>query len=218
MARYGLVLFDFDGTLYDTFPGVSENLRNTLRILERDPMPEGFEWRRTVGPPLEDIFHRLLGVPQDRTAEACLVYRDHYDAVAAPLCRLFEGMEDCLRRLSEAGIPMGIASSKSPRSIAETMGGDSVRGLFRVILGPSDRAPHLSKTDAILRAAEAVGVPAERTLMVGDTRYDAEGALRAGMDFCAVSWGYAADGDFDPWPCVLKADRPADIADYVLEL
>ena len=218
MARYGLVLFDFDGTLYDTFPGVSENLRHTLRVLGRDPMPVDFDWRLAVGPPLEDIFSRLLNVPEDLVPRACELYRANYPAVAAPLCRLFGGMEECLRRLSGAGIGLGVASSKHQRSIAETMGNAGVRSLFSVSMGPSDEAPLLSKTAAILRAAETAGVPAYRILMVGDTWYDAEGALKAGMDFCAVSWGYAADGDFDPWPCVLKADRPADIADYVLEL
>lgn len=217
MPRYDLVLFDCDGTLYDTRPGLTANFKNTLRVMGLPPMPEDFEWRRAVGPLLEDIFPGLLGVPEDRVKEACGIYRDNYRDIAPPLCRLFDGMEECLRTLRDAGVKVGVASSKHQRSLAETMAGDGVRLLFSVIMGPSEEDPLMSKAEAIRRAAEAAGVPASRTLMVGDTWYDAEGALEAGMDFCAVSWGYAGEGDFDPWPCVLKADDPSRITSFVLE-
>ncbi len=216
MHRYDLVLYDCDGTLYDTFPGLRANFENTLKEMGRDPMPDSFNWRLCIGPPLEDIFPRLLGVPEELVDEACRIYRANYRTVAAPLCRLFDGMEESCERLHAAGIKLGVASSKHQRSLATTMEHDNIRLLFSVIMGPSDEDPLLTKTAAILNAAQATGVPADRILMVGDTWYDAEGALQAGMDFCSVSWGYAAEGDFDSWPRVLAADRPSDITDFVI--
>lgn len=217
MPRYDLVLFDCDGTLYDTFPGLKANYENTLRQMGLPAMPDDFNWRVCIGPLLTYIFPSLLGVPQERTEEACAVYRKNYKDIAAPLCRLFEGIEQCCDRLYEGGVKLGVASSKHVHSLDLTMSGDRIRELFCVVSGPTDAEPGMSKTEAIAAAVRSTGVPVERVLMVGDTRFDAIGAAEAGVDFCSVSWGFASEGDFDGVPCVLSADEPDEIASFVLE-
>ena len=50
MSKYELVLFDCDGTLYNTYPGVRANYENTLKTLGKPPMPEDYDWNRCIGP------------------------------------------------------------------------------------------------------------------------------------------------------------------------
>lgn len=212
--RYDLVIYDCDGTLYDTFPGITADLILTLDEMNCAPMPENYDWRPCVGPPLDDIFGTLLGVPADRVAEACAIYRRNYASIVIPNCVLFDGVADSLNELAAAGVELGIASSKNQRSLNQTMEKDGLAPMFSCILGPTAEMP-LSKTELIINASSITGVSVDRILMVGDTRFDAIGAAEAGIDFAAALWGYGGENEFDGLPCVIRASCAQEVAAFV---
>ena len=215
MNDISLVLFDCDGTLYDTFPGVKAVIIETLESMGLPAMPDDFNWRVCVGPPLADIFGRLVGVPAGRVEEASDYYREHYLVSGLPLSRLYGGMEECLRRLDAAGIALGVASSKTRSNLEATLVKDSCSSLFRTVVCP-EGSFRPSKKEMVEIASREAGLPAERILMVGDTYFDAEGAALAGCSFAAALWGYGEPEDFDAWPCRYRAEDPGQLADMIL--
>ena len=222
MRKYDAVLFDFDGTLYDTFPGIAKTLQHVLHEHYGREKQEDLDYfKLSIGPPLEWSFHDRFGLSDEDTQEAMKTFRAHYREACIEGSELYEGMDDALRRLESAGVALAIASSKPNEMICRILDADAMTETFKIISGLRSPDDHASKTVCIERALEALGVPESmpkhRVLMVGDRYYDAEGAQNAGLDFCAALYaGFHSDGEFDPYPSVCSVKSPEEIADFVL--
>jgi phosphoglycolate phosphatase len=182
--RWRLVIFDFDGTLADSFPWFLSVLgtvarRHGFRSVEGVELQE----LRLLG--TRDILRRMRVPPWKLPAIA----RDMraLKAEAAGQIPLFPGVPEMLRGLEAGGARLAIASSDSGASIRRTLGSaaDPI-GHFACGASLFGKAAKLRQ---VLRAA---GIPAEAAIYVGDETRDAEAAARAGTAFGAVTWGYAA--------------------------
>ena len=215
MSKYDLVLFDCDGTLYNTYPGVQANYENTLSMLGLPPMPEDYDWNRCIGPLLEYSLSVELGVPEERLEEAKRMYRSTYPRIGIEGSELYDGMMECVERLIAGGVKVGVASSKTQTNLDATLAKDGITDLFTCVVGPTPEIRY-TKAETILISAERTGIPKERILLVGDTRFDAIGAKDAGVDFFAALWGFGKEAEFDEYPLVCKGNIPTDVADFVL--
>lgn len=215
MSKYDLVLFDCDGTLYNTYPGVRANYENTLRTLGLPPMPEDYDWNRCIGPLLEYSLGVELGVPADRLEEAKRTYRSTYPRIGIEGSELYDGMMECVERLIAGGVKVGVASSKTQTNLDATLAKDGITDLFTCVVGPTPEIRY-TKAETILISAERTGIPKERILLVGDTRFDAIGAKEAGVDFFAALWGFGSESEFDEYPLVCRGSAPTDVSDFVL--
>ncbi|MEA4912583.1 MAG: HAD hydrolase-like protein [Oscillospiraceae bacterium] len=216
MARYQYVLFDFDGTLYNTYEGITKSYQNTLRtVLGEEHEPDDFLC--CIGPPLIDTFRVRFGMDDETTERAVAAYRDRYHSKGLYECYMYAGMEDALRRLSDAGCTLAIASSKPSDIIDLTMRHFDTRKYIDMISGLMDDADGSTKTQVIERVIERYGADKRDVVMVGDRFYDAEGAKAAGVDFIAALYGFAPPHEFDPYSAVLCAETPGEIADYILK-
>ena len=221
MKKYDAVLFDFDGTLYDTFPGIARTLQHVLHEHYGMEKKDLEYFKLSIGPPLEWSFHDRFGMSDSDTEEAMKIFRAHYREACVEGSELYNGMDDALRRLESAGVTLAIASSKPNEMIGRILEADGMTGAFAVISGLRSPDDRVSKTVCIERALDAIGVPEkiskERVLMVGDRCYDAEGAANAGLDFCAALYaGFHKEGEFDPYPSVCRVKSAKEIADFVL--
>ena len=215
MSKYDLVLFDCDGTLYNTYPGVRANYENTLSMLGLPPMPEDYDWNRCIGPLLEYSLSVELGVPEERLEEAKRMYRSTYPRIGIEGSELYDGMMECVERLIAGGVKVGVASSKTQTNLDATLAKDGITDLFTCVVGPTPEIRY-TKAETILISVERTGIPKERILLVGDTRFDAIGAKDAGVDFFAALWGFGKEAEFDEYPLVCKGNIPTDVADFVL--
>ena len=215
MARYKYVLFDFDGTLYNTYDGITKGYQLTLKaILGQDHPPDDFLC--CIGPPLIDTFRVRFGMDEETTERAVECYRSRYRTVGLYECYMYDGMEQTLRRLRDAGCTLAVASSKPSDIIDLTMRHYGTRDYISMISGLRDDADASTKTQVIERVIERYGADKRDVVMVGDRFYDAEGARNAGVDFIAALFGFSEPHEFDPYDVALFAEHPQQIADFIL--
>ena len=215
MAKYDLILYDCDGTLYNTYEGVKANFENTLKVLGYAPMPEDFNWNICIGPLLEWSMEYALKLPKDRIDEAIAQFRSTYHDFGVNGSILYPGIRESLLKLKQNGVRIGVASSKLQDSLEKTIWKDGITGLFDVIEGCTP-GTQKTKAETIETALEKSGIAREKVLMLGDTKFDAEGAALEKMDFAAALWGFGTEKEFDPYDCVFKAKTPMEVADFVI--
>jgi phosphoglycolate phosphatase len=183
-------LFDLDGTLIDTSPGIFSTANYTLRQLGFEEL-SSTQLRKFVGPPLAACFRIACGLDQDLVPRACQIYRSEYDrSHALQQAQVYEGIVPLLEMLQQRGILLGVATLKLQSLAEEMLTYFNLRPWFHIISG-ADGAGKLTKADIIVRALEQLPpTDRERVLMVGDTPHDLDGALQTHVDFVGVTWGF----------------------------
>ncbi len=189
------VLFDFDGTVFDTVEGITKSIQYALRKHGREEPLERL--RCFAGPPLVEKFMEVYGVSEAEAEQLVLDFRERYVPVGIYESRPFPGIREFLDRLRAAGLTLGIATSK-PQSAAELLLRRSgLDACFQVVVGSSPGLNNEHKWQIVRRAMELCGSGPEETVLVGDTKYDAAGAARCGIPCIGVAWGYAEPGELE---------------------
>jgi len=192
-TKWSAVLFDLDGTLTDSAPGITASLAAALTDIGHSaPSPDDLTVH--VGPPLHETF-RTLGLDADQSAEALVAYRARADYTDVHGNAVFPGMVGLLRALNDAGIPVALATSKPVQRATRIIEHFGLLPYFTVI-GGSDEAQHIdTKADVIRWVREqldARGLDTSRLVMVGDRGHDVLGAEANGVPAVLVEWGYGS--------------------------
>ena len=133
MYRY--VLFDFDGTVFDTLEGITKSVRFAINKVGMDaPLSE---LKCFAGPPLFEMFEERFGFTPEEANQAVRDFRERYVPIGVYESRVFQGVKELLRELRAAGIVTGIATSKPQHLAEELLGREKMIGLFDVISGLS---------------------------------------------------------------------------------
>lgn len=187
------VLFDFDGTLADSFAAIAASTNHVRRSFGFPELTEA-EVRAYVGHGLEHLMAELC--PGCDTAEAVRRYREHHPSVMVSGTRLFPGVADTLHTLHARGLKLGVCSNKAvafTRSLVESLG---MGGVMTAVFGPED-AGGKPKPDPtmLLAACERLGVTPAETVYVGDMSVDVLAGRAAGMPVWLVNVGLAGSDD-----------------------
>lgn len=213
--RWNTVLFDFDGTVFDTVEGITKSIQSALaRHGIREPLEK---LRCFAGPPLVEKFMEVYGVDQAGAEQLVAEFRERYVPVGVYESRPFPGIKDLLIRLRQAGLKLGVATSK-PQALAELLlERAEMKACFDVIVGSTPGAGNDQKWQIVERAMALLGAAPERTVLVGDTKYDAVGAARCGAACVGAGWGYAAPGELEAAGVDRIAADPAELEQLLLE-
>ena len=191
------ILFDLDGTLTDSAPGITSSLVATFETLGR-PVPSPAKLVEYVGPPLLDSLREFAGMTEQEARDALSVYRADYHANGAFDSAVFPGIRGLLARLQAAGIPLAVATSKPESQANRILEHFDLAQYFDVIAGATEDESRSAKTDVIaeaLRRLTEQGVTLDHTVMVGDRAYDVEGATDNGLPTILVEWGYGSPAE-----------------------
>jgi phosphoglycolate phosphatase len=194
---WSAVLFDLDGTITDSAPGITRSLARTFALLGR-PVPPAAELLAYVGPPLLAAFREYAEMTPDEAIEALAVYRADYQGAAALDTAVFPGVAGLIQRVHEAGIPLALATSKPELSAIRILEHFDLAKYFTAIVGASEDETLSAKADIVqeaLRRLEASGADLSAPVMVGDRGYDAEGAAANGVPAILVEWGYGSPAE-----------------------
>ena len=192
---YKYILFDFDGTVFDTVEGISKSARYAINKFGLDAELDFL--RCFAGPPLVDKFMEVYGFSLEQAQQATAYFKERYQPIGLYECRIFPGMKEMLLRLKEAGFVLGIATSK-PQELAEKLlRGEDMIEIFDAICGSGLNGNNDSKESVLRRAMEILGADNEHSVLIGDTKYDVLGANAVGIDCVGVRFGYAAEGELE---------------------
>jgi phosphoglycolate phosphatase len=191
------VLFDLDGTLTDSAPGITASLTDTFTTLGR-PIPDAAGLLAYVGPPLLDSFKTFAGMSELEALDALTVYRSVAEKRDIHDNAVFPGIVGLLRSLTDAGIPLAVATSKPESRATRILEHFDLAQYFDVIAGASEDESRSSKADVVAEALQrltAQGVDLEQTVLVGDRAYDVAGALANDLPTILVEWGYGSPAE-----------------------
>ena len=181
------VLFDLDGTIIDSGPGIIHCVRTAYRSLE-EPVPQEAILRTFVGPPLRESFPKH-GIPAQKVETAVEIFLKEYQITGKYDVVPYPGIAGLLSRLQQEGHRLMIATSK-PESLAlDILGRLGMDRFFERICGATMGMERESKSDVIAYLLSQVPALSE-AIMVGDTHFDVLGANAHGIRTIGVTWGY----------------------------
>ena len=181
--RCKLVIFDFDGTLADTFPWFMRIINDVAdRYSFKRIEPHEVELLRGMGA-TEIMAH--LGVPRWKLPLIASHMRKR-KAREIGETKLFAGVEDMLQRLSDAGIEIAVVSSNSEANVRTILGPELAARIACFECGASV----FGKTARFRKVLRRTGVSPSEALSIGDEIRDLEAARRAGLAFGAAGWGF----------------------------
>ena len=204
LNKYRLAIFDFDGTLADSFPFFAESFgsladRHGFRRVTPD---EASSLRRLDA---REIMARL-GLPAWKLP---IVARSFVALMRENASRvpLFEGIPETLAALHAAGVSIAIVSSNSRDNVERVLGGENAR----LVSGFECGASIFGKRSRLSRVLRRAGVQCADAIYIGDQSTDHDAARAAGITFGAVAWGY---GDYD----ALRERRPDVLFERVSDI
>lgn len=208
------VIFDMDGTLIDSTKIIVQTMYDTFaELLGYQGDPDDF--RSFVGPPLEASFATMTDGGREDVMRLIAHYRALYSTRDHQI-RPFDGVEDLLRHFSDAGVLMAVATSKlqtAARSLIKELGLDS---FFVTVCGAEDSTiAGATKSHIVGRAlhqlqAATTDLPLESVVMVGDRKFDVQGAIENRLPCLAADWAHLGQpGEFDKAFAIAKT--PAEV-------
>ena len=208
------VLFDFDGTLFDTVEGITKSIQYALA---KHGIQEPLEKLRCfAGPPLVEKFMEVYGVSQAEAEQLVTDFRERYVPIGVYESRPFPGIRELLDRLRAAGLTLGLATSK-PQPMAELLlERYDMLDRLDVIVGSQPDLNNEKKWQIVRKAMELSGSRPSETVLIGDTKYDAAGARQCGIPCIGVRWGYAAPGELEEAGALGIVETPVELAQVLL--
>ncbi|MCI8418273.1 MAG: HAD-IA family hydrolase [Lachnospiraceae bacterium] len=220
MRKYHTVLFDLDGTLTDSQEGITKCVQHALSYFGIQEQDEE-KLKLFIGPPLDDMFMELYGFSPEKAREAREKYRERFSTVGLFENRPYEGIRELLVTLKEQGVILGVATSKPEIFSRKILEKFNLNSYFTVISGADLEGIHGSKADVIRGALKLLNRRPEETegiLMVGDRKYDVEGARECGLPCVGVGFGFAPPGELCEAGAAYYAETVADLKELLVAL
>jgi len=199
MKKYTCLLWDLDGTLTLSHPGIYNCMRYALEKLGRSA-PTEEQLRLCVGPPLDWSFENLFGLTPEEAQVGIRLYRERYDVLGWRENNPVEGAKEALKALQEAGYKMTLATSKPMHYALKIVKEFGFSDYLITEYEPMIPGYEPKKTDVIEKGIRLLGATKAKCLMIGDRKYDIVGARAVGVDVAALDVGYAQEGEFDVEP------------------
>ncbi len=190
---YDAVLFDLDGTLTRSEDGILASMQYALSKLCIENVPNE-TLKRFIGPPLRESFPRIPGFPKDKVDEAIQHYVTHYDREGMYLYSVFPGIRTLLAALKRQGVFLAVATSKPVHRTVKLLEVYHLDRYFDRVLGEQNNEKQIGKAKLIEQALPGTY---RKAAMVGDRKFDIEGAKQNGIDSIGVRYGYAEEGELE---------------------
>ncbi len=218
MKNYENIFVDLDGTIINSKEGVTKSLKYALEKMNVKDYDEKV-LDTFIGPPLSHSFSVHFDFTKEEIDEVISYYRERYSVKGILECTAYEGMEGTLIRLKNAGKKLYLGTSKPlhfAKIILEKLEFDKY---FDEIFGASLDGTILHKEDVLNHAFETLNtLEKDKSILVGDTKYDAMGANIVGIDTLGVLYGFGTREEFEENNVKYIVETTAEIADLLLSV
>lgn len=214
---YKYVLFDLDGTLTDSSPGITNSVAYALEkfgITDYDKQ----DLRKFIGPPLVNSFMEFYGFDEEKALLGVEYYREYFRDKGIFENSVYDGVVPMLETLKEDGKIVILATSKPEEFAVKILEHFGLAKYFDYVAGASMDGSLSKKSDVIGVAFERAGIgPDEKSeaIMVGDRRHDIEGAAINGIDSIGVLYGFGSLEELTVAGATYIAENPVSIISMV---
>jgi len=205
------VLFDLDGTIIDSIELILRSYRHTMALhRSNEPMPPDDLWIQGLGTPLWAQFGQITE-DKEEIEQMVQTYRTynltHHDALVRP----YDGVVAEIRRMKDAGMRLGVVTSKLRDGAMRGLRVSALDDVFDIVIGCDDVTNSKPHPEPVLKAVAELGVTHGETAFVGDSRHDMESGRAAGVTTAAVLWGPFDRADLEDLAPDYWLEKPADL-------
>ncbi|MBR2523865.1 MAG: HAD hydrolase-like protein [Clostridiales bacterium] len=211
---YDYILFDLDGTLSDTSEGVTKGIQIALRAFgieeERDNL------RKFIGPPLQYSFSTFYGFEGEKLNRAIEIFREYYVGGGMYENTPYPGLDRLLTEIRESNRPLIVTTSKLETAAIDVLTRNGLIGYFDRVIGATSDGTRTTKQDVLEEFLRVYNVTdRSRAVLIGDTRFDAEGAVALGIDCIGVLYGFGTEEELIASGVKYIAPAVEDISRYL---
>jgi phosphoglycolate phosphatase len=205
-----LVLFDLDGTLVDSGPGIRASIRHAAAAVGlAEPTPE--QLRALIGPPFPAAFRDILGVDVPTGDAMMTAYRERYGGGAMFDVALYDGIPEALEELTARGDVLAVTTSKPGVYAGEIVAHLGLTDSFAGGVHGAALDGSVEGKAAVVGLALTQHGDGPVTGLVGDRHHDVEGARAHGLRSLGVSWGFGGREELESAGAADVVDKPAEI-------
>lgn len=214
---YQVILFDLDGTLTDPGEGITNSVAYALNkygITVSDKK----ELYRFIGPPLHESFEEYYDFSQENAMQAVAYYREYFTQTGIYENLVYDGIQDLLESLKEAGKKVILATSKPEPFAKQILEYFHLSDYFDFAAGSNMDGTRTRKADVIGYALESCQISEySKVVMIGDRMHDVLGAAQFGIDTIGVLYGYGSEEELKSAGAVYLAERPEHILQFIMK-
>ena len=197
MKKYPYILFDLDGMMVNTDDGVFNCVCYAHEKLGY-PIPDMETLKKYMGPPLKYSFVNFSGMSTEESEQALAFYRERYAVTGLYEGHVFDGIPELLSSLKGRGILLGTATSKPEEYASKILEHFGIAKYFDKITGATLGDSRAHKHQVVEEAIHRFGDPDKsEVLLIGDRKYDTEGAHKVGIACCGVYMECAEEGEHE---------------------
>ncbi len=189
------LLFDLDGTLTDPKVGITTCVQYALKEFGIEE-PDLDKLEPFIGPPLKESFQTLYGFSDEDAEKAIAKYRERFSEIGIYENDVYEGIPQMLRLLQSRGMFLAVASSKPTEYVERILEHFDLRRYFKVVVGSEMDGTRVNKDEVILEALNQLfaykPIQYAKVYMIGDRKYDIEGAKKIGVESVGAAYGYGS--------------------------
>ena len=216
MRNCDVILFDLDGTLTDSAPGILNSVRYACRKMGLE-LPAEATLRKFLGPPLIDSFRNLVGLSDADADRAVSAFREYFPTKGIFENEVYPGIAALLADLKAAGKTVIIATSKPEDFAKRIMEHFDLARYCDFICGATLDETRTDKAEVIAYALETAGITDKRgVVMVGDRKHDVIGAKKNGLPCIGAVYGYGSAEELRTAGAAVLAETVADLHKILL--
>ena len=192
------LLFDLDGTLTDPKLGITTCVQYALRSFGIEE-PDLDKLEPFIGPPLKDSFIQFYNMDEKQAEAAVDKYRERFQDIGLFENEIYAGIKEMLRTLQKKGMHLAVASSKPTVYVERILEHFKIRKYFEVVVGSELDGRRVNKDEVVQEALSQLFsgglVERDKVYMIGDRKFDVEGARAQEVESIGVSYGYGSIGE-----------------------
>lgn len=214
MKKYDIALFDLDGTLSESGEGILDCVRMVFEEMKR-PLPDEKTLASFIGPPLTDSLKRC-GFSEEDAEKGLMIYKKHFIETGIYKNKVYDGMYEVLQTLKENGVLLAVATTKYQPFADKIIKMLELDRYFDFIGGSDGTSARHTKIQVINYVLDNLGRD-KKAVMIGDTKFDAEGASLTEVDFIGCLYGYGTRREMEKYfPDTIFVTKPSEIVPVIL--
>lgn len=213
---YRNIIFDLDGTLIDSFPGIAESLRHAVSLV--DPILDLGDLKSHIGPPLPVMLSRMWPWQDEEVRMRVLSeFRTDYNSRGCLFSVPYPGIPEALYHFHASGLRLFVLTNKPETPTLRILAHLGLDVWFTEILSPDSLTPPFpSKSEGAQLLAKNHGLITSETLLVGDSQDDLKASREAGFTFLEASYGYGHCGENVTGETWLRLKSPSELVKVII--